>query len=58
MKMKCIAKIGEPYQMHECGKECEFLTPAKAAPLGLYSGWYHTDRDTTDHHAVPRSWVS
>lgn len=56
----CVAKLGGPYQMHECGKPCEYLTEAQAKAEGLpFSGWYHLNRTATaDHHAVPRSWVA
>lgn len=54
---RCIVKLGEPYEMQECGRPVEFLTPMRAAREGRYSGWYHIDRTMHGHHAVPGSWV-
>jgi hypothetical protein len=54
---RCVAKLGEPYRMTECGAPCEFLTAGQARAEGRgYSGWYHVDRTlTAGHHAVPAS---
>jgi len=55
--MRCIAKLGEPYEMQECGRDVEYVAPERAAAEGRYCGWYHTDRTVIGHHAVPESWV-
>jgi len=57
--MKCVAKIGAPYHMYECGEPCEYLTRESARPEGvILGGWYHVDRSlTVDHHAVPESMI-
>lgn len=53
---RCVAKIGEPFRMTECGKPAEYLSEDQAAAEGLtYSGWYHLDRSVPGHHAVPAS---
>lgn len=57
---RCIAKIGEPFHMRECGEPCEYLTADRAVDEGLsgYAGWRHIDRTLAEHHgAVPRSWL-
>lgn len=46
--MKCIAKIGEPFHMSECGAEIVY----RAATPTTYSGWRHVD-PIADHGAVP-----
>jgi hypothetical protein len=49
---KCIAKIGEPYSMKECGSPCVYRTDLE------YEGWYHhPDPRAFGHHAVPASLV-
>ena len=58
----CVAKVGTPdvaRGMETCGQECEYLTTEQAQALGgpRYSGWYHTDRNITDHHAVPKRMI-
>lgn len=56
----CRAKLGGPRHMHECGRQCMFLTLSQATDQrrGSYSGWYHTDPtlDAT-HWPVPASML-
>ncbi len=59
----CAAKIGEPnltQGMRLCGQECEYVSAEQVHRHdgSTYSGWYHTDESITDHHAVPKRWVS
>lgn len=52
----CVAKLGEPYKMYECGSPCEYLSAGQYGPT--CSGWYHLDRELTiDHHAVPSRMI-
>lgn len=54
----CIVKVGKPGELAECGLLCEYLTEKQASEQGLLcSGWRHADRNITDHHAVPKSWI-
>jgi hypothetical protein len=54
----CVAKIGEPFHMTECGKPVEYLTAEQAEAEGpQYSGWRHVDRDLSSHHGVPSRWL-
>jgi len=52
---KCVAKLGEPYHMYECGEPCEYHV---SDSTHRYSGWYHVDPslDAT-HFPVPKSMV-
>ncbi len=59
-KDTCAAKIAYTtclgtQALRLCGQECEYLTPERHGVR--YSGWYHMD-GITDHHAVPKRWVS
>lgn len=51
----CIAKLGEPFQMRQCGEPVVYLPASRAAAdgRGPYSGWYHQNPDADDHGAVP-----
>jgi hypothetical protein len=57
----CIAKVGKPYRMAECGKSVHYMTSEQAmtADRGMYSGWYHMEpaADAQGHHGVPARWV-
>jgi hypothetical protein len=50
----CVAKVGKPFQMRECGKPCEYLTKEESR-IG-YSGWYHVEQPV-DHNAVPSRMI-
>jgi hypothetical protein len=61
VRSRCVAKLGEPGKMHECGRPCGYLL---AEESGGYSGWFHTDEmplmgsaAIVGHHAVPESMV-
>lgn len=53
----CAKKLG-PDNM-PCGEPVIYLDvdAAQAQGRGQYSGWYHQD-STTEHHAVPKKWLS
>ena len=58
----CVAKIGTPdvaRGMKTCGLECEYLTAEQTERRGWgrFSGWYHSERVNTDHHAVPKRMI-
>ena len=50
MTQRCIAMIGEPYNMSRCGAEIVYRTATPTA----FSGWRHVDHDAHPNHgAVP-----
>lgn len=50
----CVVKIGE--RNAPCGEAVEYRSACENGPL--YSGWYHRDRESMNHHAVPKRLVS
>jgi hypothetical protein len=56
----CVAKVGEPFHMTECGRPCVYLglSIARVICVGENSGWYHLPLgEHGNHHAVPESFV-
>lgn len=56
----CVAKIGKPFHMRECGRPGRYLTAEKAreSSVGIYSGWYHQDpADDAGHGCVPKRMI-
>lgn len=57
---KCYAKVGEPFQMHECGDAIEYVKAGDLIHLGQaeasYTGWYHIHSGHA-HHAVSRESI-
>lgn len=57
----CIAKVGEPFHMKECGEPVEYVTAGdpiyQGAAQAVYTGFYHVF-ETKGHHAVSRRWTA
>lgn len=51
----CVAKVGKPYGMRECGEPCEYLTRGQDGVT--YTGWYHLRGVVLGHHAVPSRMI-
>lgn len=58
----CIAKVGEPFRMRECGAPVEYVRAGDFTCGGTvqatYTGFYHADAGTFTHHAVSRGWTT
>jgi hypothetical protein len=57
---RCVAKVGEPFHMAECGRSCVYLDLLRYHVFGMGddSGWYHLPLgERGNHHAVPESFV-
>jgi hypothetical protein len=57
----CIAKVGEPFRMRECGLPVEYVTAGDPIYQGTaqatYTGFYHLF-EAAGHHAVSRKWTA